>query len=61
MICAHFFTQYEKAYFAMAFLSQIVTADEPEPNILNRRQKGCRTRNGTDRAYKHLFVIGGRL
>jgi hypothetical protein len=41
MICAHFFTQCEKAYFVMTFLSQIVTADEPEPIILNRRQKGA--------------------
>jgi hypothetical protein len=40
-----------------AFLFWIVTADE----TWKLETKRSRTRNGTDRAYKHLFLVGARL
>jgi predicted Ser/Thr protein kinase len=44
-----------------AFLSQIVTADETWIHNFERETNRSRTRNGTNRAYTDLFLIGTRF
>jgi hypothetical protein len=44
-----------------AFLSWFVTADETWVHHFDPETKRSRTRNGTGRAYTHLFVIGARI
>jgi hypothetical protein len=55
MLLAHFEAEGE------AFLSCIVTADEPKVHHFELETKRNRTRNGTNRAYTHLFLIGARM
>jgi hypothetical protein len=43
-----------------AFLSRIVTANETWVHHFEPETKRSRTRNGTDRAYTHLFLVGAR-
>jgi hypothetical protein len=44
-----------------AYLSWIVTADEIWVHHFEPETKRSRTRNGIDKAYMHLFLIGARL
>jgi hypothetical protein len=44
-----------------AFLSRTVTADETSVHHFESETRRSRTRNGTDRANTHLFLIGARL
>jgi len=44
-----------------AFSFWIVTADEAWVHHFEPETKRSRTRNGTDRAYTHLFLVGARL
>jgi hypothetical protein len=44
-----------------AFLSRNVTADETWVHYFEPETKRSRARNGTDRAYTHLFLVGARL
>jgi hypothetical protein len=45
-----------------AFFIPVLQQMKPGSIILKRRQKGSgRTRNGTNRAYTHLLLVGARL
>jgi hypothetical protein len=44
-----------------ALLSQLVTAVETWVHRFEPQTKRSKTRNSTDRAYTHLFVVGARL
>jgi hypothetical protein len=44
-----------------AFLSRVVMADETWFHHTELETKRSRTRNGTDKAYTHLFLVGARL
>jgi hypothetical protein len=43
------------------FLFWIVTADETWVHHFELETKRSRTRNGIDRAYMHMFLVGARL
>jgi hypothetical protein len=44
-----------------AFLSRIVTSDETWVHHLKLEIKRGRTRVGTERVHRHLFLVGARL
>jgi hypothetical protein len=44
-----------------AFLSLMVTTDETWIHNFEPETKRSRSRNGTDRTYTHLFLVGARL
>jgi hypothetical protein len=44
-----------------AFLSRTVTANETWTHHFELGIKSSRTRNGTNRTYTHLFLVGARL
>jgi hypothetical protein len=44
-----------------AFSSLIFTSDETWVHHFEPETKWRRTRNGADRAYRHLFLVGARL